>query len=44
MVVYEYQSVNRTIVAEILMDRKYLELAKLAKKLVDKAKRRGLDP
>ena len=44
VVVHEYQSVNRTIVAEILMDRKYLELAKLAKKLVDKAKRRGLDP
>ena len=44
IVIHEYQAVNRAIVAKILSEREYLELAKLAKKLIEEAKRRNLDP
>ena len=44
IVVHEYQRVSRELVARILAEKRYVELARLAKKLVEEVQRRGLDP
>ena len=44
VVVHEYQTVSRELVARILAERRYLEPARLARKIVEEARRRGLDP